>query len=191
MAGTVKNASVKDLVFDDKNYNQGNPFGEGLIEKSFSKHGAGRSILLDKNNRIIAGNKSTQKFSDNGGENVIIVEVTGDTLVAVKRTDIDLDSKQGREMALADNASAKANITWDTVTLSEDWTVDEQKEWGVELNTEFEKIMSDEEIKEEEIKPFKRTHILLSFPPEKMILIQELLQKIADFEFIEYEQSSN
>ena len=59
--------TVSDLVFDDKNFNKGNPFGEGLIEKSFSKFGAGRSILLDKNNRIIAGNKSTQKFAEGGG----------------------------------------------------------------------------------------------------------------------------
>ena len=43
--------TVSDLVFDDKNFNKGNPFGEGLIEKSFSKFGAGRGILVDRNNR--------------------------------------------------------------------------------------------------------------------------------------------
>jgi hypothetical protein len=41
-------------------------------------------------------------------EDVIVVETTGNQIVAVKRTDIDLDSKKGREMALADNATAKA-----------------------------------------------------------------------------------
>lgn len=42
-----------------------------------------------------------------------------------------------------------------------------------------------------DLKPYKKTHILLSFPPEKMVHIQEYLQKITDFSFVEYEQSSN
>jgi hypothetical protein len=54
MAKTLK---IKDLIPDDKNFNKGTEFGNSLIEKSFRKFGAGRSILLDKNNRIIAGNK--------------------------------------------------------------------------------------------------------------------------------------
>lgn len=108
-----KKVKVSTLLPDDQNFNVGNEFGESLIEKSFAKFGAGRSILLDKHNRIIAGNKSTQKFVEQGGQDVVIVETSGDTLVAVKRTDIDLDTKRGREMALADNAAAKSNITWD------------------------------------------------------------------------------
>ena len=43
---------------------------------------------------------------------LLFVETTGDQVVAVKRMDIDLDSKLGREMALADNATAIANIEW-------------------------------------------------------------------------------
>jgi site-specific DNA-methyltransferase (adenine-specific) len=66
-------------------------------------------------------------------EDVIVVETTGNQIVAVKRTDIDLDSKKGREMALADNATAKANIDWDVEALNEDWSTEEQKEWGVEF----------------------------------------------------------
>jgi hypothetical protein len=51
---------ISDLIPDDKNFNKGSEFGNLLIEKSFRKYGAGRSILLDKNNRIIAGNKSVK-----------------------------------------------------------------------------------------------------------------------------------
>jgi len=43
----------------------------------------------------------------------------------------------------------------------------------------------------ENIKPFIKTHILLSFPPEKLIEIQDYIQKITEIEGIEYEQSSN
>jgi hypothetical protein len=103
-----KSIKIKDLVPDDKNYNKGTEFGGSLIEKSLRKLGAGRSILLDKNNRIIAGNKTIENAGAIGLEDVIVVETTGNQIVAVKRTDIDLDSKKGREMALADNATAKA-----------------------------------------------------------------------------------
>lgn len=47
-----------------------------------------------------------------------IIETTGDELVAVKRTDIDLDSKKGREIALADNAASRLNLQWDEVELA-------------------------------------------------------------------------
>lgn len=118
---------------DDKNYNKGNEFGNSLIEKSLRKLGAGRSILLDKNNRIISGNKTIENAASIGLEDIIVVETTGKQIVAVKRTDLDLDSKMGREMALADNATAKANIEWDMVNLNHDWTEEELPEWGIIL----------------------------------------------------------
>ena len=34
-------------------------------------------------------------------EDVIIIETTGNELVAVKRNDIDLDTKEGRELAFS------------------------------------------------------------------------------------------
>ena len=104
---------LTELIPDDKNFNKGTVQGQVLIENSLRKFGAGRSILLDKNNRIIAGNKTVENATAIGMQNVIIVETTGDQVVAVKRMDIDLDSKLGREMALADNATAIANIEWD------------------------------------------------------------------------------
>lgn len=125
--------TIKDLVFDDKNFNKGNPFGESLIEKSFDKFGAGRSILLDKNNRIIAGNKSTQKYAESGGENVIIIESDGKSLIAVKRTDIDLDSQEGREFALADNATSKANIVWAEDIIAEEIGIETAESWAVKI----------------------------------------------------------
>lgn len=42
-----------------------------------------------------------------------------------------------------------------------------------------------------ELKGFKQTHLLLSFPPEKMIEIQELLKPILEKPYVEYEQGSN
>ncbi len=142
-----KQLKINDLIPDAENFNTGNEFGEALIEKSFSKFGAGRSILIDKNNRVIAGNKSLQKFVEGGGLNVVTVETTGNDIVAVKRTDIDLNTKRGREMALADNATAKANISWDAEKLAK-WDVPTD-EWGVYLETAPEFKEYDESVENE------------------------------------------
>lgn len=185
----VTKVKITDLVFDNKNYNKGNSFGEGLIEKSFAKHGAGRSILLDKNNRIIAGNKSTQKFAESGGQNVMIVEVTGDTLVAVKRTDVDLDSKKGRELALADNATAKANITWDMELVNEDWTTEEQKEWGLDFGG-FEltdDLSEDFSLKDGDKAPFQQMTFTLA--DEQATIIKNAIEDIKGTDEYKYAET--
>ncbi len=132
-----KKIKISELIPDDKNFNKGSEFGQGLIEKSFQKFGAGRSILIDKNNRIIAGNKSTENYGSVGGEDVIVIESDGSQLIAVKRTDIDLDTPQGREMALADNATAKANIVWAEEVIAEEIGVEIAESWGVKVEKEI------------------------------------------------------
>ena len=135
---------ISDLTPDDKNYNKGSEFGNSLIEKSLRKFGAGRSILIDKNNKIIAGNKTIENAGAIGLDDIIIVETTGNQIVAVKRMDIDLDSKKGRELALADNASAKANINWDFEAINFDWNETEIKDWGLEI-PDFEVLEAEED----------------------------------------------
>ena len=131
----VKETKIDQLIPDDINANKGTEFGGHLIEKSLRTLGAGRSILLDKNNRIIAGNKTVENAAAIGLENVIIVETTGDQIVAVKRMDIDLDSQKGRELAISDNATSKANLAWDEKAIeaiSEAWEI-APEDWGVRV----------------------------------------------------------
>ena len=47
------------------------------------------------------------------------------------------------------------------------------------------------EHKEVDLRPYKMTHVLLSFPPEKMIDIQKHLDQILKIPEVEYEQGSN
>jgi DNA modification methylase len=136
----TENIKVTSLIADDKNFNKGSENGAEMIRKSFQKFGAGRSILLDKNNRIIAGNKSVEY---SGIEDVLIVESDGTQLIAVKRTDIDLDSPQGREMALADNASAKANIVFDAELVEAELGEAVCEEWGIDVATKLEAVEDD------------------------------------------------
>ena len=134
----IKEAKLSDLVFDDKNFNKHTEYGMSLIEKSIRNNGAGRSILIDKNNRIIAGNGVTEVAGQIGLDDVQIVESDGSKIIAVKRTDIDLDSKQGREMALADNATGAADLQWDAEELQK--AMDEfaitPQDWGVFTNND-------------------------------------------------------
>lgn len=119
---------ISQLVPDDHNFNRGTEEGAKLMRKSFSELGAGRSILLDRDNRIIAGNKSQQAASEAGITRVRIIETDGTELIAVKRTDLTLDSEKGREMALADNATAQINLSWDEAELK---IIDESMDIGV------------------------------------------------------------
>ena len=45
--------------------------------------------------------------------------------------------------------------------------------------------------KEQEIRPYKKTHVLLSFNPDLFIKIQPLIEEILSLGDIEYEQGSN
>lgn len=133
----VIETNIESLVPDNKNFNKGTQFGDHLMDESLRRFGLGRSILIDKNNRIISGNKTAEKAADIGFTDVVVVEVDGNQLVAVKRKDIDLDSAKGREFALADNATGKANIAWDEDLIS-DISAQfnfEPGDWGVEIET--------------------------------------------------------
>ena len=141
-------AKISDLKFDDKNFNKHTEYGMSLLEKSLRELGAGRSILLDKDNNIIAGNGIVEAAGSVGLENVKIIETTGDEIVAVKRTDMTIDSKEGREMALADNATANADLSWDEDNIKEQtekWDFD-TSDWGMNFN--FDK---DVEVEEDEV----------------------------------------
>lgn len=108
---------IEQLAQDQHNFNKGTEQGQELMERSFKEMGAGRSILIDRNGNIIAGNKSQKAAIAAGIKKVRIIETTGDELVAVKRTDVDIDSAEGRKMAFLDNLTTQVNLTWDQTEL--------------------------------------------------------------------------
>ncbi len=137
MKGKVTEAKISSLIPDDLNANKHSEYGMQLLEKSITELGLGRSIVVDRNNRIIGGNAVVETAGHLGLDNVIIVPTDGKSLVVVKREDIDIDSKRGRELALADNSTSRANLTWDQdaiAAIAEQWEV-KPEEWGV--STEF------------------------------------------------------
>ena len=131
-------AKLSDLTPDRSNANRGTERGRYALEASLRKYGAGRSILLDREGRIIAGNKTAETAADVGIDDVIIVPTDGRQLVAVQRTDLDLDSKEARELAYADNRVGQLDLDFDPeqiladlaagVDLAQFWRQDELDE---------------------------------------------------------------
>lgn len=131
----MKKVGIETIVPDNANANRGTLIGKGLLHKSFSELGAGRSILIDKNDRIIAGNKSKEAAERTGIQDVIVVETTGDEIIAVRRKDLSLDSKKGRDMALADNTTSVKNLEWDETALQymQEKFNAAPKDWGISI----------------------------------------------------------
>lgn len=128
--------NIEELKQDSLNFNKGTFEGEALVRKSLERLKAGRSILIDKDNNIIAGNK-TAEAAGQLGLKVRVIETDGTELIAVKRTDLDIDSKEGREMALADNRTAQVNLSWDEPNLEAaalEYGIDPSM-WGVDFDT--------------------------------------------------------
>jgi hypothetical protein len=116
----VKPASLSDLLLDDANANAGTKRGRDLLERSLENYGAGRSVLLDKHNRVIAGNKTVEAALEKG-LGLRIVETDGSELIAVQRKDLDLGrDKSARELAIADNRVQQADLLWDADRIIKD-----------------------------------------------------------------------
>ena len=122
---------ISDITPDKKNANKGTQRGRGLLEKSIRQYGAGRSIVVDKGGHVIGGNKTVDVAAQLDLP-VRVVETDGNELVVVQRTDLDLDSSEGRGLAIADNRTGEMGLEWDTealLDLSANGIVDLEQFW--------------------------------------------------------------
>lgn len=112
-----------ELKFDRQNANAGTDRGRELLDQSLKELGAGRSILIDKDGNVIAGNK-TLAAAQKAGMKVKVVESDRDELVVVKRQDLDLEDPTGeaRRLAYMDNRVAELDLQWDADQLLADLT---------------------------------------------------------------------
>lgn len=111
---------ISDLIPDDKNANKGTERGRYMIERSLTDLGAGRSIVVDKNGKIIGGNKTTEAAYESGIEDAIVIQTDGTKLIVHQRIDLDLDEdEKARKLAIADNRTSEISLTWDAEVLAE------------------------------------------------------------------------
>ncbi len=97
----MSNLHIKDLQPDPKNARKHNARNIGMIERSLNEVGAARSIVIDEENNILAGNGTIEAAANAGIHNVQIVDADGETIIAVRRKGLTPEQKQ--RLALFDN----------------------------------------------------------------------------------------
>jgi len=140
----IKNmTSINDLQNDPKNARKRTDRSAKLIKQSLEQYGAARSIVIDENNRILAGNGTIAGAKAAGIKNLKIIEADGDEIIAVKRSNLTEDQKVG--LAIADNR---------TGDLSE-WDIDMLEKLSEEhdLNDFFDKKELDDILSKKEVLP--------------------------------------
>jgi len=107
MTYKTKTGKTADFIQDEANASVGSERGAGVLDFSLGELKAGRSIVVDANGRIIAGNKAQLAALRQGLEEAIIVQSDGKRLIVHQRTDLDLEDPTGdaRALAFADNRS--------------------------------------------------------------------------------------
>lgn len=135
---------MNEIKFDKRNYRKHNDKNKKLIKKSLQECGAGRSIIIDNEGEIIAGNgvyEQAQKL----GLKTKIVETDGSELVVVKRTDLATDDDKRKRLAVMDNSTSDTS-EFDVDLLEQDFAIDDLNDMGLDLKIEDE----DEEEEDEE-----------------------------------------
>jgi len=102
--------SINNLLPDHKNARRRTDRSASLIKESIGRYGAARSIVIDEDNRILAGNGTIEGAKAAGIKNVRIIETDGNEVIAVRRTGLTEDQKIG--LALADNRTSDLS-EWD------------------------------------------------------------------------------
>lgn len=170
---------IKKLVQDNKNFNKGTERGNKMLMKSLQEFGAGRSVLVDKDYRIIGGNKTVNACILAGICDIKVVDSDGSKLVAVKRTDLDLDSREGRGLAVADNAVGKLNLDWDNdaiLEVAKEFGINAQ-DWLVQVPEEIEQHQQAQSVGSEKE---KTKTLSLSFTPEEYGFVLNKLRNYGD-----------
>lgn len=79
---------LEDLKQDSVNARKHNPRNVAMIVNSIQEVGCGRSILIDEDGNILAGNATYEALVEAGIEKVRVVEGSGDEIIAVQRSDL-------------------------------------------------------------------------------------------------------
>jgi DNA modification methylase len=108
---------IKHLVPDPQNRRKHNPRNIGMLTDALHKVGAARSIVIDEENEILAGNGVIEAAADAGITKVQVVDVDGSTIVAVRRKGLTVEQK--RQLAIYDNRTAEL-AGWDLEQLRAD-----------------------------------------------------------------------
>lgn len=122
---------MAEIKFDKRNYRKHGERNKNLIEKSLKECGAGRSIVVDADGEIIAGNgiyEAAQKAKIPVRE----IETDGSELVVVRRTDLHTEDDKRKQLAIMDNSTSDSS-EFDLELLREDFEIPQLKDFGIEI----------------------------------------------------------
>jgi DNA modification methylase len=112
-----KRVKIADLKFDPENARVRTAKGEAMIQESLRQVGAARSIVIDEDGIILAGNGTVEAAGQIGIDNVVIVEASGDEIIAVRRK--GLTDEQKKKLAYYDNRTGD-EAEWDMEQVARD-----------------------------------------------------------------------
>lgn len=144
-----------------------------MMRDSLKSVGAARSIVIDEDDMILAGNGVTAAAVAAGIENVRIIESDGDELIAVRRR--NLTPEQKRALALYDNRTAEL-AEWNPEQLEADhaaglefrpfWTAEEEAEL-LKITPEFGPVPADAQGRLDQQQPVTCPGCGLAFIPKR------------------------
>lgn len=144
---------MKEIKFDSRNYRKHNDKNKALINKSLEECGAGRSILIDNEGEIIAGNGVFEQAQVLNIP-VKVIETDGSELIAVKRTDLATDDERRKRLAIMDNSSSDTS-EFDFELLQNDFSIPDLQDLGIEIpslldgtNYDDEELMDNDNLQE-------------------------------------------
>lgn len=129
---TIKTHTIMEIKFDKRNYRKHSDSNKRKIKKSLQECGAGRSVLVDADDTLIAGNGVFEQAQAMGIPTRVI-ETDGTELVVVKRTDLRTDDDKRKLLAMADNATSD-NVEWDVDMMVQDFDEAFFKDWGIDVD---------------------------------------------------------
>lgn len=145
------------IKLDKRNYRIHDDRNKDLIRKSLNECGAGRSILIDSEDEIIAGNGVYEQAKELGVP-VKIIETDGSELVVVKRMDLKTEDEKRRQLAIMDNSTSDSS-KFDIQLLNTDFSTPDLQELGVptfeESDIDVDSFFEDTGQKEKEPKKVK------------------------------------
>lgn len=103
--GNKEFTSLAQLTSDPKNARRHTPRNVGTIVDALHEVGAARSIVIDENGVVLAGNATMDAAIEAGLSKVQVVDGDGETVIAVRRT--GLTAEQKTRLALYDNRAAE------------------------------------------------------------------------------------
>ncbi len=164
------------IRLDPKNARIHNDENRALINKSLKELGAGRSILIDGEDYVIAGNGVYQEAEANGIK-IKIIETDGTELIAIKRTDLKYNDKKRKELAIVDNAATDKSSFNEEIFEDEYFQEVDIEEWGGVNNT---KMLSDEEIaaffkRDDSEQQEQKQRIVLEYTIDEYEMVKEAL----------------